>query len=142
MTMQELYQLCDLKKEIRMDAMRLAELEASATHITAAPSMLPSIGGDGKKLEREAAAIADLRQLIVEKHARCQSELLRLERFIQSIPDSQTRRIFVLRFCYGLSWQQVANRIGNNTRDSVRMIARRYILERQGTPSPRGLTTE
>lgn len=142
MTMQELYQLCDLKKEIRMDAMRLAELEASATHITAAPSMLPSVGGDGQKLEREAAAIADLRQLITEKYARCQADVLRIEEYIQTIPDSQTRQIFVLRFCYGLSWQQVANHIGNNTRDSVRMIVRRYVREQQDTPSPRGLTTE
>ena len=121
MTMQELYQLRDLRREIRMDEERLAEMETRATHITQTLSGMPAGGGDGKKLEREAVAIADLRSLLEDKRARCQSQLLQLERYIQSIPDSLTRQIFTLRFAEGKSWAKVAETIGYSERHIYRL---------------------
>ncbi len=128
MTMQELYQLRDLRREIRMDTERLAELETRATHITQSLSgMLPG-GSDGKALERQAAAIADLRVLIEQKQARCQTQLLQLEQYIQSIPDSLTRQIFTLRFEDGKSWRWIAIKT-RNTESNVRKICSRYAKE-------------
>lgn len=126
MTMQELYQFRDLRREIRMDADRLAELEARATHITQTLSGMSAGVGDGKKLEREVAAIADMRSLLEEKRARCLDQLLHLEQYIQSIPDSLTRQIFTLRFENGKSWRRVAIET-RNSEDNVRQICKRYV---------------
>lgn len=50
-----------------------------------------------------------------------------VEEFITSISDSHIRRIISLRVVDGLSWNEVANRIGGNTEDSVRMTFNRFM---------------
>ena len=50
-----------------------------------------------------------------------------VEIFIASIKDSHIRRIVNLRVVDGLSWGEVARRIGGNTEDSVRMAFNRFI---------------
>lgn len=50
-----------------------------------------------------------------------------IERFIDGIEDSLTRRIFELRFMKGWSWVRVAHRIGGITADAARMMCNRYI---------------
>lgn len=48
--------------------------------------------------------------------------------FIDSIEDSLTRQIISLRYINGLTWEQVAESIGgNNTADSVRKVAERFL---------------
>ena len=51
-----------------------------------------------------------------------------VEEFIASIEDSRVRRIINLRFVEGLSWNQVADKIGGgNTDDSVRKVYERFM---------------
>lgn len=51
-----------------------------------------------------------------------------VEEFIASIDDSRIRRIIDLRFLQNMTWDQVAVRIGgDNSKDSVRMMFKRYI---------------
>lgn len=50
-----------------------------------------------------------------------------VEEFISSISDSHIRRIVNLRVVEGLSWQKVADKIGGNTEDSVRMAFERFL---------------
>lgn len=50
-----------------------------------------------------------------------------VEEFITNISDSHIRRIISLRVVDGLSWNEVANRIGGNTEDSVRMTFNRFM---------------
>lgn len=48
--------------------------------------------------------------------------------YIDNIDDSLIRQIITLRYVNGLSWNQVAMSIGgNNTVDSVRKVAERYL---------------
>ena len=48
--------------------------------------------------------------------------------YIDNIDDSLIRQIITLRYINGLEWKQVAASIGgNNTADSVRKIAERYL---------------
>ncbi len=48
--------------------------------------------------------------------------------YINNIDDSLIRQIITLRYINGLEWKQVAASIGgNNTADSVRKIAERYL---------------
>lgn len=49
-----------------------------------------------------------------------------VESFIAAIPDTLTREIFRERYIHGCSWAQVAFAV-NNTPDSCRMIANRYL---------------
>lgn len=128
MTIQELYQLRDLRREIQMDAERLAVLEAWATRTTQTVNAVQSGGGDGKKLEREVAAIADMRTMIEQKRERCREMLIGLELYIQTIEDSLTRQIFVMRFEEGKSWRRIAIET-RNSEENVRQICSRYIRE-------------
>lgn len=128
MTIQELYQLRDLRREIQMDAERLAVLEARATRITQTVNGVQSGGGDGKKLERDVAAIADMRTMIEQKRERCREMLIGLELYIQTIEDSLTRQIFVMRFEEGKSWRRIAIET-RNSEENVRQICSRYIRE-------------
>lgn len=50
-----------------------------------------------------------------------------VEEFIASINDSHIRRIINLRIVDGLSWNEVADKIGGNTEDSVRMAFNRFM---------------
>lgn len=50
-----------------------------------------------------------------------------VEEFIASIKDSHIRRIINLRVIDGLSWNEVAMKIGGNTEDSVRMTYNRFM---------------
>lgn len=48
--------------------------------------------------------------------------------FIKEIDDSLVRQIISLRYVSGLTWEQVAENIGgNNTADSVRKVAERFL---------------
>lgn len=128
MTKKELSQLFYLKKEIEMDQRRLADLEVKALPGAVKMDGMPHGTGVSDKLARYAVEMADLRGIIEAKHKQCLYERNRLERYIADIPDCLTRQIFTYRFVDGLSWLQVARRIGgDNTPDSVRMICDRYL---------------
>ncbi|MFU0784286.1 RNA polymerase subunit sigma-24 [Clostridium sp.] len=50
--------------------------------------------------------------------------------YISNIDDSLVRQIISLRYVNGLTWAQVAASIGgNNTADSVRKVAERFLKE-------------
>ena len=75
-----------------------------------------------------AAQIADCRGVVEAKIQRSMVEYNRLNRYIANVPDSLTRQIMALRFVNGMSWNQVAMRVGGgNTADGVRMLVNRYL---------------
>jgi hypothetical protein len=130
MTLKELSQLYWLSREIEADQKRLDELsriagEPSSSVLTDMPRS-PQIGRSSK-IERLVAEIVDLRAVIAAKQIQCIHERARLERWINNIPDSQTRMIFRYRFVSGMSWEQVAEAIGGNTEYSVKKRCYRYI---------------
>lgn len=128
MTLKELSQLYYLNREIKTDQRRLQELEAKALPGAQVITGMPHGTGAVDKVGNYAAEIADLRGILEAKHRRCLCERSRLERYIAGIEDSRLRQIFTCRFIGGLSWRQVAARIGGgNTADSVRMACNRYI---------------
>ena len=128
MTKKELSQLYYLNREIEEQQRRLQELEALATSCTSHITGMPRASGISDKLSMYTAEIIDLRGLIDLNIKKCFYELNRLNRYIASIQDSQTRMILSLRYINGLSWLQIAFSIGgNNTEDSVKKTAYRYI---------------
>jgi len=66
---------------------------------------------------------------LTRKREHALMERLAIEQFIDSIEDSLTRTIFEERYIQGRSWSPVAKAAGGaNTRDSVRMIAKRFLF--------------
>lgn len=112
MTKKELSQLYYLKKEIKEQQRRLSELEALATNCTAKITGLPNGKGISDKIGNYATEIADLKSLLDLNLKKCFYELNRLDRYIQSVEDSEIRTILTLRYSQGLSWQQIAQNIG------------------------------
>lgn len=112
MTKKELSQLYYLKKEIKEQQRRLKELEILATNCTSKITGLPNGNGVSDKIANYATEIADLKSLLDLNLKKCFYELNRLNRFIQSVEDSQMRMILTLRYIQGLTWQKIAYAIG------------------------------
>lgn len=129
MTIKELSQLYHLNWEIEQEKVRLQELTAAATDISAKISGLPHVGGLSDKTAI-AAQIADSKAIIEAKIALSVVEYNRLNRYINSVEDSLTRQILSLRFVNGLSWNQVAMSVGGgNTEGSVKQICYRFVKQ-------------
>ena len=64
------------------------------------------------KIGKYSAQIADLKTEFEIKIHHCYRELLRLNRYIEGVEDRQMRTILALRYIHGLTWQQIAYRIG------------------------------
>lgn len=129
MTLKELSQLYDLKREIAQDERRLQVLEDDATSISS-PIItdMPRSHSRINKIEVGTENVEKIRSVIESKKIRCINERLRLEKYISEIDDSLTRRIFTLRFVEGHSWRKVAIKMGgNNTEESVKKICYRYL---------------
>ena len=131
MTLKELSQLYYLNREIEIDEQRLAELRAKAQS-PASPQItgMPKAPSPENKMELYIAEIVDLAAIISTKQQRCIHEQKRLERYIMDIGDSVIRQIFTLRFTEGLSWVQVAHRMGGRiTERYVKNVCYKYLRE-------------
>ena len=114
MTARELKNLYYLKKEIKEQQRRLAELEAAATNCSSKITGLPSGEGIADKVGKYAAKIADLKALLEQNMGKNLCELNRLEKFIQAVEDSEMRTILALRYIHGFTWQKIAYTIGEH----------------------------
>lgn len=63
-----------------------------------------------------------------KKRDRLKEKCLEIEEWLESVDDSLIRRVIRHRFIDGLSWRQIAYRVGGeNTEDGVRMAIERYL---------------
>ncbi|KZL93951.1 hypothetical protein [Clostridium magnum] len=130
MTKQELSQLYYLNREIEQLKNRITELECVATSTSSRITGMPHALGISDKVGKYAAEIADLKELLDLNLKKCFYELNRLNRYIESIDNSEMRMILSLRYINGLSWEQVAASISPYaTEDSIRMRHNRYLRE-------------
>ncbi len=131
MTIKELSQLYHLRREVEMDRQRLAALEERALPGAQRLSGLPGSSWRQDKLGEMAVEIADLRAVIEAKYRRCLAEQQRLEQYIAGIEDSFVRQIFTCRFVEGLSWRQVAKKVGGkNSAGNIRVICHRFLAKK------------
>lgn len=135
MTVRELSQYYWLKKEIAHDRERLEALRYDLA-VPSSPNLSGMPGGghsDAHRMENAVVErleqVSEVESIIAEKIKRCEAELVKLERYIQAIPDSYTRQLFTLRFCDCLPWPMVAQKIGGISPDSARVIVKRYVRQ-------------
>ncbi|MDD2429343.1 MAG: hypothetical protein PHQ85_07135 [Eubacteriales bacterium] len=128
MTLNELCQLRYLKVLIERDEERYQELKDKVTNISPILTGMPAQQGTSDKVGEGAAALADLARRIQDDTVSFTIRRARMEEYIRCIDDAQLRTILILRFVDGLTWNQVADRIGgNNTEDSVKKACYRYL---------------
>ena len=128
MTKADLSQLFYLNREIEQQKRRIAELEAAATNCNAKITGMPHVSGAADKIGDYASEIADLKCLIELNMQKCWYEVKRLNKYITSVEDCYLRHILMCRFVLGMTWTQVAIKVGGgNTADSVRKAVERFL---------------
>jgi len=127
MTKERLSQLAWLKLEIEELANRVRRIESALSGRASRIDGMPWLGGTRDFMGDLAPQLCDLKDQLTNRRSAAMSEYTELQTFIAEIDDSQVRLIFTLRYMDGLSWHQVAWRLGGNTSDSVRMAHNRYL---------------
>ena len=109
---QDLRQLYYLKREIKEQQRRIEELETLATKCTSRITGMPHGLGISDKVGKYASEISDLKNLLDLNIKKCFFELNKLDRYIQSVNDSETRMILTLRYMNGMSWKKISQNMG------------------------------
>ncbi len=127
---ERLSQLRHLKREVDELSQRIGELEERAMGGSARPMGMLRGGRLDDRVARAAASLADLRDRMARRRLDCMEELGRLYAFIDDLPDSQLRQIFAARYIDGLSWQNVARRIGETDEQVPRRLHNRALRKK------------
>ena len=127
---ERLSQLRHLKREVDELSQRIGELEERAMGGSARPMGMLRSGRLDDRVARAAASLADLRDRMARRRLDCLEELGRLYAFIDDLPNSQLRQIFAARYIDGLSWQNVARRIGETDEQVPRRLHNRALRKK------------
>lgn len=134
-----LEQYSDLRKEIVEVRRRIADVEAQLYEIEHTPVKDKVYGGEGgiqgfviegishKGYSRKKTELLNKIMKLRRLEEKIEPMIEDVDDFILNINDSMIRRIVTFRFVDGLSWQDVAQKIGGgNTEGSVKMAFRRF----------------
>lgn len=136
MTKKRLEQYRDLKREIRQLEEQYYELVSRKSRMTSdsvsgSMSEYPYIQQVVKihGLDVVDQARADrMKACALERRRQAEREVEEIDRWISSIQDSRMRQVIYLKFIRGMTWTQVASKVGGgNNEDSVRMAFSRFI---------------
>ena len=128
MTLQELSKYYKLHERLERNREMLSSLYVAAGPGAQVITGMPHALGVSDKVGDLAAELWDLQSKIDYLEQRCAEEKKKLEKYIGTIKDDQTRMIFRLRFIHCMTWPQVAETIGGrNTANSVKLICHRYL---------------
>lgn len=135
-----LIQYSDLQQECKEVREKIEKLERQIEKIESDGAVADKVrGGDGGlqsfKIEgfpypeysRKKTLLCARKATLSELEMELLETLNDVEIFITSIKDSHIRRIVNLRVVDGLSWNEVARRIGGNTEDSVKKAFYRFM---------------
>lgn len=135
-----LVQYADLQQEVKEIGEKIEKLETQIDEIEQQGAVKDKVtGGEGglqhfqiegfpyPEYSRKKTLLYARKATLSELKMELLETLNDVEEFISSINDSHIRRIVNLRVVEGLSWQKVADKIGGNTEDSVRMAFERFM---------------
>lgn len=83
----------------------------------------------GIEEDKKEQQLEKLNRILWKRKAKCEEFKLQIEEFINTIPDSRTRRVFSLRYIDGLNWLQIARRIERYDESYPRKIVHDKYLE-------------
>ena len=129
---EQLKQLRYLKGEVILLTQRLERLETEITGNT-------RCRWRGRATLEYGAQLVALRDALAARRATCMAQLGALHRYIDSIDDSRMRQIMARRYVDGLSWKEVAARIGERDEQYPRRLHNRFLLQ---SMLPASLSTE
>ncbi|WP_085833853.1 hypothetical protein [Clostridium merdae] len=143
MTKKELSQLRDLKREIQLLKEQRAEIrnnmrsmktpncvEASSKYPPYQKHSVTVCGvppTETAAFNDEDARLQKIKLAIAERERRRQEEYDKLDRFIESIEDSEIRQIIMLYYIQDLTWQQTAFKIGHHDEQYPRRKIDRFL---------------
>jgi len=117
-----------MKRHLREDMERLAELEASMHPGAQKFSGLPHAPGIKDHVGDLAVELADMRTQIERLAADVSQSEAVVADYAGTIADCFTRILFRLRFIQGLTWKEIAAAVGGrNTANSVKARITRYL---------------
>lgn len=135
-----LVQYADLQQECKEVREKIEKLEKQIDKIESEGNVIDKVtGGLGGlqsfKIEgfpypeysRKKTLLYARKATLSELEMELLETLNEVEEFIASVKDSHIRRIISLRVIDGLSWNEVARKIGGNTEDSVRKTFDRFM---------------
>lgn len=123
----QLKQLRYLKGEVVVLSRRIERLEAEIE--AARPRWRGRAAADHR------ARLIALREQLVRRRERCMAQLEALYGFIGSIDDSRLRQIMAGRYIDGLTWKEVAARIGEASEQYPRRLHNRFLARFELPPA-------
>ncbi len=115
MRTKELEQYRSLKREVEILEKELHKITNQSPYSMNFNGM-PRSGRIADKTGELAALVADIEVMLKDRKYRCIALRKKIERFIDSIDDSETRTIVRLRAIDNLSWQDIAVKLGKSDR--------------------------
>ena len=113
MRSRELEQYRSLKREVEILEKELHKITHQSPYSMNFNGM-PRSGRIADKTGEMAALVADIEVMLKDRKYWCLHMRKKIERFIDSIDDSETRTIVRLRAIDNLSWQDIAIKLGKS----------------------------
>lgn len=123
MTREKLRQFDSLVQELHEEQERMMREERRVRQMEA-------IYGVGYLFGEET--IDQMRDRVRELVGRREDDISEIRLWVETIPDSLTRRAFKLRFLDGMAWSDIARRMGYRSDSGPRMLCARYLAEHAG----------
>ena len=123
MTRERLRQYDSLVQELHEEIERMQRAERHAQLMEATYGVGCLFGSD--KLD---AVRARVRELAAQR----EDDIAEVRLWVETIPDSLTRRAFKLRFLDCLPWSEIARRMGYRSDSGPRMLCARWLAEHAG----------
>ena len=116
----KLKQLRHLKREVDLLSQRIARLDNQICDNALSRWR-------GRVVMEHGMRLAALRERLVQRRAQCMEQLGALYGFIDDIDDSLLRQIMAGRYIDGLTWKEVAARIGERDEQYPRRAHNRFL---------------
>lgn len=132
MTLKDLSKLYYLNKLIERDTLRIEELETRLAPGSMNLSGMPRNPSSKNMMEEIIPLLIEVQDRLHKEQEEYIRERIVLEDYLRTVDDYQVRLILTYRFVDLMTWRQIAFRIGgNNTEDSVKQRAYRFIKDSQ-----------
>lgn len=132
MTKEELKQIYYLNKEIKMWQKELEKLQCKSLVKGQEITGMPFVTGTSDRVGDLVSTMADIEAIIRGKLSEIQIQRKKIIEYIESIDDSLLRQIMFLRNVSCMSWNQIANELGN-TENCVKQIYSRHFRKEEGS---------